>query len=260
MSDIRVFVLVTSQEDVALANSICDIISSKFIIPHASVRSADVPLDRLASVSIGTVDPSPLPPKVLWVLLKNAAAASPPSCRGAAAASELSDPMLELEVGPKSKPEDLGLTIAKFCSLASPALRRVVQKFVTAQRQAQLVEDAQLHTKSPTYEKAIAHCFDSSKQITGDGIVALKEKRMVGKVRDRYEGETKLALVTTDRQSGFDRQLAKVPFKGAVLNLTSAFWFEKRKHIIPNHLLSVPHPNVSIVKKCQPFPIEFVVR
>jgi phosphoribosylaminoimidazole-succinocarboxamide synthase len=29
---------------------------------------------------------------------------------------------------------------------------------------------------------------------------------------------------------------------------------------VPNHLLEVPHPNVSIVKKCTPFPIEFVVR
>jgi len=54
--------------------------------------------------------------------------------------------------------------------------------------------------------------------------------------------------------------LALVPFKGQVLNLTSAYWFEVTKDMIPNHLLSVPHPNVSIVKKCTPFPIEFVVR
>lgn len=259
MTDIRVFLLVASQGDVELANAVCETISTEFMIPHVSVRSADVPLDRLLSVSIGSVEKSPIPPKVLWVLLKNDEAVS--SSRGAAAAaSELTDPMLELQVGPNSKAGDIGLTIAKFCSLASPALRRVVQKYVTSQRQAQLVEDAQLHTKSPTYEKSIANCYDSNLQIIGDGISAMKEKRKVGKVRDRYEGETKLALVTTDRQSGFDRQLAKVPFKGAVLNLTSAFWFEKTKHIIPNHLLSVPHPNVSIVKKCEPFPIEFVVR
>jgi len=131
---------------------------------------------------------------------------------------------------------------------------------ITAEQQAKLVEEAQIRTKTPAYTKAIADCYDNNQQITGDGIQALKEKRQVGKVRDRYEGETLLALVTTDRQSGFDRQLAKVPFKGAVLNMTSAFWFEKTKSIIPNHLLSTPHPNVSIVKKCQPFPIEFVVR
>ena len=92
--------------------------------------------------------------------------------------------------------------------------------------------------------------------LSGDGLPT----RLRGKVRDRYEGMSKLALVTTDRQSGFDRMLALVPFKGAVLNLTSSFWFDKTKHIIPNHLLAVPHPNVSIVKKCKPFPIEFVVR
>jgi phosphoribosylaminoimidazole-succinocarboxamide synthase len=51
-----------------------------------------------------------------------------------------------------------------------------------------------------------------------------------------------------------------VPFKGQVLNLTSAYWFDMTKDIIPNHIMSVPHPNVSIVKKCTPFPIEFVVR
>ena len=85
-------------------------------------------------------------------------------------------------------------------------------------------------------------------------------KRIVGKVRDRYDLGEKLALITTDRQSGFDRMLAKVPFKGQVLNLTSAYWFEQTKDIIPNHILSIPHPNVSIVKKCTPFPIEFVVR
>jgi phosphoribosylaminoimidazole-succinocarboxamide synthase len=84
--------------------------------------------------------------------------------------------------------------------------------------------------------------------------------RIAGKVRDRYDLGTTLALVTTDRQSGFDRMLAKVPYKGQVLNLTSAYWFEQTKHIIPNHILCVPHPNVSIVKKCNPFPIEFVVR
>jgi len=83
---------------------------------------------------------------------------------------------------------------------------------------------------------------------------------MLGKVRDRYDLDDKLALVTTDRQSGFDRMLAKVPYKGQVLNLTSAYWFEQTKDIIPNHIISIPHPNVSIVKKCTPFPIEFVVR
>jgi hypothetical protein len=125
--------------------------------------------------------------------------------------------------------------------------------------QKKLLKDAQLRTSSPKYVQAIAKSCDEGLQITGN--VPLGEIMPIqGKVRDRYEGTSKLALVTTDRQSGFDRMLALVPFKGAVLNLTSAYWFEQTKHIIPNHLVAVPHPNVSIVKKCKPFPIEFVVR
>ncbi len=81
-----------------------------------------------------------------------------------------------------------------------------------------------------------------------------------GKVRDTYDLGDKLILVTTDRQSAFDRVLAAVPFKGQVLNLTSAWWFEQTEHIIPNHVLAIPDPNVTIAKKCEVFPIEFVVR
>jgi phosphoribosylaminoimidazole-succinocarboxamide synthase len=120
-------------------------------------------------------------------------------------------------------------------------------------------EELELKTKNAQYMERIAHCYDSQLQITGKNITATSTK-LSGKVRDRYVGTTKVALVTTDRQSGFDRQLAVVPYKGAVLNLTSAYWFEATKNIIENHLLEIPHPNVAIVKKCEPFPIEFVVR
>lgn len=85
-------------------------------------------------------------------------------------------------------------------------------------------------------------------------------KKYAGKVRDRYDLGDKMALITTDRQSAFDRVLAAIPFKGQVLNTTSAWWFEQTKHIVPNHVLSVPDPNVTIGKKCTVFPIEFVMR
>jgi len=68
------------------------------------------------------------------------------------------------------------------------------------------------------------------------------EKIYKGKVRDTYEKDSKRILVTTDRQSAFDRILASVPFKGAVLNQTSAFWFDKTKDIVDNHLISTPDP------------------
>ena len=81
-----------------------------------------------------------------------------------------------------------------------------------------------------------------------------------GKVRDRYELRDKMLLITTDRQSAFDRVLASIPFKGAVLNQTSAWWFENTRHIVPNHILEVPDPNATIARKCKVLPIEFVVR
>jgi len=85
-------------------------------------------------------------------------------------------------------------------------------------------------------------------------------KKYQGKVRDTYDLGDKLLLITTDRQSAFDRVIASVPFKGQVLNLTSAWWFEQTQHLMPNHLLAIPDPNVLLAKKCNVFPIEFVVR
>ncbi len=64
----------------------------------------------------------------------------------------------------------------------------------------------------------------------------------------------KLILITTDRLSAFDRVWLSVPYKGQVLNLTSAWWFEQTEHIIPNHLIAIPDPNVIIAKKCKVFP------
>jgi phosphoribosylaminoimidazole-succinocarboxamide synthase len=84
--------------------------------------------------------------------------------------------------------------------------------------------------------------------------------KKVGKVRDSYELEDKMVLITTDRQSAFDRVLAAIPFKGQVLNQTSAWWFERTKHIIPNHVIEIADPNVTVGKKCTVFPVEFVVR
>ncbi len=81
-----------------------------------------------------------------------------------------------------------------------------------------------------------------------------------GKVRDSYRLGEKMVFVTTDRQSAFDRILASVPFKGQVLNLTSAWWFKQTEHIVPNHLLSIPDPNTMIAESCTVFPIEFVIR
>ena len=88
----------------------------------------------------------------------------------------------------------------------------------------------------------------------------LKGNKRTGKVRDQYDVGDKIVLITTDRQSAFDRVLASIPFKGQVLNQTSAWWFKKTEHIIANHLIEMPDPNVVVAKKCKVIPIEFVVR
>ncbi|STX40911.1 phosphoribosylamidoimidazole-succinocarboxamide synthase [Legionella donaldsonii] len=85
-------------------------------------------------------------------------------------------------------------------------------------------------------------------------------KKNQGKVRDFYDLGGHILLITTDRLTAFDRHLALIPYKGAVLNLTSAWWFEQTRHLVPNHIIAVPDPNVVVAKKCTVFPIEFVVR
>jgi phosphoribosylaminoimidazole-succinocarboxamide synthase len=85
-------------------------------------------------------------------------------------------------------------------------------------------------------------------------------KKYKGKVRDVYIADDKIFLIATDRQSAFDRNLANIPFKGQVLTQTSAFWFEKTKDILPNHVIDVPDPNVVVCKKLKVFPVEVVVR
>ena len=85
--------------------------------------------------------------------------------------------------------------------------------------------------------------------------------RQSGKVRDWYDlPNGQRLIVTTDRLSAFDRILARVPYKGQVLNQLSAWWFEQTRVIIQNHLISIPDPNAAIVQKVKPLPVEVVVR
>lgn len=87
----------------------------------------------------------------------------------------------------------------------------------------------------------------------------LGEKKQ-GKVRDFYILPDKRVTITTDRQSAFDVILGHIPYKGAVLNSLAAFWFEKTKDIVQNHVISTPDPNVLVSKHCKSIPVEMVVR
>lgn len=88
---------------------------------------------------------------------------------------------------------------------------------------------------------------------------------------DRREGKVRVSyalpgrpderlFVTTDRLSAFDRIITCVPNKGQVLNQLSAWWFEQTRRIVPNHLIAVPDPVVTVARAARPLPVEVVVR
>lgn len=86
-------------------------------------------------------------------------------------------------------------------------------------------------------------------------------KKQSGKVRDWYDlPNGQRLIVTTDRLSAFDNILAKVPYKGQVLNQLSNWWFGQTSHLISNHLVSSPDSNASIVRVAEPFMVEVIVR
>lgn len=83
-----------------------------------------------------------------------------------------------------------------------------------------------------------------------------------GKVRDVYRiGDNWLVMVASDRISAFDVILPRpIPYKGQVLNRIAAMMLEATRDICPNWLVDVPAAQVSIGRRCTPFPIEMVVR
>ncbi|MFT3768135.1 MAG: phosphoribosylaminoimidazolesuccinocarboxamide synthase [Minicystis sp.] len=82
-----------------------------------------------------------------------------------------------------------------------------------------------------------------------------------GKVRDNYTtADGRRYIVVTDRISAFDRVLGTLPLKGQILNRMAAFWFERTREVAPNHVLSIPDPQVLEARECTPLPVEMVMR
>jgi phosphoribosylaminoimidazole-succinocarboxamide synthase len=82
-----------------------------------------------------------------------------------------------------------------------------------------------------------------------------------GKVRDVYYFGDTMAMVASDRISAFDVVLPRaIPDKGRVLNQIAAFNLTATKQVVPNWVIKTPDPNVTIGFKCEPFPVEMVVR
>jgi len=83
-----------------------------------------------------------------------------------------------------------------------------------------------------------------------------------GKVRDVYTIDDRLlVMVVTDRISAFDVVLPEpIPYKGQVLNQIAAHFLQATADIVPNWVISVPDPSVTIGKMCEPFKVEMVIR
>src|SRR5205814_6496358 len=101
------------------------------------------------------------------------------------------------------------------------------------------------------------------------------KKLRSGKVREVFDLGEMLLFVATDRLSAFDVILPDpIPYKGAVLNQISAFWFEKiqlaRNHLITADITKFPAElqafsaqlagRSMMVRRTKPLPIECVVR
>jgi phosphoribosylaminoimidazole-succinocarboxamide synthase len=83
-----------------------------------------------------------------------------------------------------------------------------------------------------------------------------------GKVRDVYNiDDTYLLMIVSDRISAFDVVLPRgIPYKGQVLNQIAAKFLDATKDIVPNWKIAVPDPTVTFGHKCEPYPVEMIVR
>jgi phosphoribosylaminoimidazole-succinocarboxamide synthase len=82
-----------------------------------------------------------------------------------------------------------------------------------------------------------------------------------GKVRDVYGFGEHLLMITSDRISAFDVVLPRlIPFKGQVLNQIASYFLNATRDIVPNWLISTPDANAAYGIKCEPIPIEMVIR
>lgn len=84
----------------------------------------------------------------------------------------------------------------------------------------------------------------------------------VGKVRDVYNISDKyLLMVVTDRISAFDVVLPEgIPFKGQVLNQIASWFLDMVREIVPTWKIATPDPNVTVGYRCEPYPVEMIVR
>ncbi|MEK7570935.1 MAG: phosphoribosylaminoimidazolesuccinocarboxamide synthase [Patescibacteria group bacterium] len=166
--------------------------------------------------------------------------------------------------------KNAGLLAVQILALSDKKLAKKLTEFKQKMRDGVEKKSAKLQQlgvqqyleemKKPTMPESKATLTDTVTNVLETIDIPDLGKKYQGKVRDFYIIGDKRITITTDRQSAFDVVLGYIPYKGAVLNQLAAFWFQKTKKIVPNHVIAVPDPNVLISKNCQPIPVEMVVR
>lgn len=97
-----------------------------------------------------------------------------------------------------------------------------------------------------------------------------------GKVRDSFAiDDDHMLIVASDRLSAFDVVMSEpIPGKGEILTQIANFWFDRTRHIVPNHLAGIEVAEVIddpdllamletrsvVVKRLKPLPLEAIVR
>jgi phosphoribosylaminoimidazole-succinocarboxamide synthase len=97
-----------------------------------------------------------------------------------------------------------------------------------------------------------------------------------GKVRDSFAIDDRhMLIVASDRLSAFDVVMSDpIPGKGEILTRIANFWFDRTRHIVPNHLSGIAVEDVMddpatlallknrsvVVKRLKPLPLEAIVR
>lgn len=97
---------------------------------------------------------------------------------------------------------------------------------------------------------------DSSYSFPGQKSIYKGKVRDVYNIKDQY-----LLMIVSDRISAFDVVLPRaIPYKGQVLNQIAAKFLDATSDIVPNWKIATPDPNVTFGHKCEPYPVEMIVR
>ena len=154
------------------------------------------------------------------------------------------------------------MAILKICGVVNPKYKQIVKEIHINNKNKLKIDDLkEKYFYNKINNEELSNCLENSMNIMSS-FYPIKKLVKQGKIRDIYshENDNWLCLMATDRLSGFDRILSNIPYKGKVLNSVSKWWFDKTKHIVPNHIIDASYDRLSIVQKCTVFPIEFVVR